>query len=473
MLNLFVRQRFAWHNKVYFNLLTRPLLSHLRQLADDEEAKLLLLSMYILLKDIAHHLNKTITLKGWVFNWRSSGSIYFLQFRDGTGRIQAVVSKKEAAPDVWDDCQKLTIESSIELTGRVYEEKRSPHGHEMAVSGLKIVALAEEYPIAKKEHGVDFLMDNRHLWLRAPRQAAILKVRDEIVWAIRSFFRQEGFVLTDSPILTPTACEGGTTLFATDYFGEPAYLSQSGQLYLEATVYSLGRTYDFGPTFRAEKSKTRRHLTEFWMMDAEAAFVEHDENMKIQEALVSYIVGDVLKNCSSELALLERDIKPLEKIKPPFYRITYDEVIKLLQKKSLAIKWGDDFGGDEETIISKEYDKPVFIEKYPAEMKAFYMQPDPDNSKLVLNNDCIAPEGYGEIIGGSQRIHDLKVLENKLKEFHIKREPLEWYIDLRRYGSIPHSGFGLGLERTVGWLCGLDHVRETIPFPRMINRLRP
>jgi asparaginyl-tRNA synthetase len=429
--------------------------------------------MYILLKDINHCLDKTVTLKGWVFNFRSSGSIYFLQFRDGTGRIQGVVSKKEVAAKVWGACQKLTIESSIELTGRVYEEKRSPYGYEMAVSDLKIMAVADEYPIAKKEHGVDFLMDNRHLWLRASRQAAILKVRDEIVWAIRSYFREQGFILTDSPILTPTACEGSTTLFSTDYFDEKAYLSQSGQLYLEATIYSLGRTYDFGPTFRAEKSKTRRHLTEFWMMDAEAAFVEHDENIKIQEGLVAYIVQEVLKNCSAELALLERDTKLLEKIKTPFYKITYDEAIKLLQKKGASIKWGDDFGGDEETIISKEYDKPIFIEKYPAAMKAFYMQPDPTNQKLVLNDDCIAPEGYGEIIGGSQRIHDLKVLENKLKEFHIKREPLEWYIDLRRYGSVPHSGFGIGLERTVAWLCGLEHVRETIPFPRMINRLRP
>jgi len=429
--------------------------------------------MYILLKDINHCLDKTVTLKGWVFNFRSSGSIYFLQFRDGTGRIQGVVSKKEVAAKVWGACQKLTIESSIELTGRVYEEKRSPYGYEMAVSDLKIMAVADEYPIAKKEHGVDFLMDNRNLWLRASRKAAILKVRDEIVWAIRSYFREQGFILTDSPILTPTACEGSTTLFSTDYFDEKAYLSQSGQLYLEATIYSLGRTYDFGPTFRAEKSKTRRHLTEFWMMDAEAAFVEHDENIKIQEGLVAYIVQEVLKNCSAELALLERDTKLLEKIKTPFYKITYDEAIKLLQKKGASIKWGDDFGGDEETIISKEYDKPIFIEKYPAAMKAFYMQPDPTNQKLVLNDDCIAPEGYGEIIGGSQRIHDLKVLENKLKEFHIKREPLEWYIDLRRYGSVPHSGFGIGLERTVAWLCGLEHVRETIPFPRMINRLRP
>ncbi len=429
--------------------------------------------MYILLKNIDQYLNKIVTLKGWVFNFRSSGSIYFLQFRDGTGRIQGIVSKKEVETEVWENCQKLTIESSVEMTGKVYEEQRSSYGYEMAVSDLKIISLAQEYPIAKKEHGVDFLMDQRHLWLRSPRQAAILKVRDQIIWAIRSFFRQEGFILTDSPILTPTACEGTTTLFSTDYFGEKAYLSQSGQLYLEAAIYSLGRVYDFGPTFRAEKSKTRRHLTEFWMMDAEAAFVEHEENMKIQEALVSYIVQNVLKNCAKELEVIERDLKPLQKVEPPFYRLTYKEAIELLQKNGVKVKWGDDFGGDEETIISKYYNKPVFIEKYPAELKAFYMQPDPSDSRLVLNNDCLAPEGYGEIIGGSQRIHDLKILEAKIKQFKLKREPLEWYLDLRRYGSVPHSGFGIGLERTVAWLCGLEHVRETIPFPRMINRLRP
>lgn len=429
--------------------------------------------MYILLRDINKHLNKEITLKGWVFNFRSSGSIYFLQFRDGTGQIQAIVSKKEVSDEVWQNCQKLTMESSLEISGKVYAEKRSPYGYEMQTKDLKIIHLAEEYPIAKKEHGVDFLMDNRHLWIRSPRQAAILKIRDEIVWAIRSFFRQEGFVLTDSPILTPTSCEGTTTLFETRYFDEKAYLSQSGQLYIEALIYSLGKVYDFGPTFRAEKSKTRRHLIEFWMIDAEAAFVEHEENMKIQEKLISYIVDWVLRRRKEELKLLARDTKPLEKIKPPFYRITYDETIKLLQKKGVKIKWGDDFGGDEETIVSKSFDKPVFIEKYPAGIKAFYMKPDPSNPKLVLNNDLIAPEGYGEIIGGSQRIDDLKTLEQKLKEFKLPRQPFEWYLDLRRYGSVPHSGFGLGLERTVAWLCGLKHIREAIPFPRMLNRLKP
>jgi len=429
--------------------------------------------MDIYLKDINKYLGNIVTLKGWVFNLRSSGSIYFLQFRDGTGEIQAVVSKKDIDEKIWQETKKLTIESSVEITGKVYQEKRSPSGYEMLVENLKIYQIAQEYPIGKKSHGVDFLMDYRHLWLRSQRQRAILKIRDEVVFAIRSFMRENNFVLTDSPILTPTSCEGTTTLFKTDYFGEKAYLSQSGQLYLEALIYSLGRVYDFGPTFRAEKSKTRRHLTEFWMMDAEAAFVEHQENMKIQENLVGYLVERVLKNRKKELEILKRDLEPLKKVKPPFYKITYDEAIELLKKKGVKIKWGDDFGGDEETILSKSFDQPVFIEKYPAHIKAFYMKPDLKNPKYVLNDDLLAPEGYGEIVGGSQRIDDLKTLEEKIKEFKLPKKEYEWYLDLRRYGSVPHSGFGLGLERTVAWLCGLSHIRETIPFPRLINRLRP
>ena len=429
--------------------------------------------MYILLKNLKKHLNKTVTLKGWISNFRSSGSIYFLQFRDGTGEIQAVVSKKEVNQNYWDNCEKLTLESSLEISGKVYLEKRSPSGIEISVKSLKIVQIAQEYPISKKAHGTDFLMDHRHLWVRSKRQSAILKIRDEIIWSIRSFFKKENFVLTDSPILTPTSCEGTSTLFATKYFNKKAYLSQSGQLYLEALIYSLGKVYDFGPTFRAEKSKTRRHLTEFWMMDAEAAFVEHKENIKIQEKLICYIVEQILKNCQRELETLERDTKLLKKIKSPFPIITYKQTIKKLQKKGVKIKWGDDFGGDEETIISKMFDKPVFIEKYPGKIKAFYMKPDAKNPSLVLNNDCLAPEGYGEIIGGSQRIDDLKILEEKIKEFKLPKKPLEWYVDLRRYGSVPHSGFGLGIERTVAWLCGLSHIRETIPFPRLINRINP
>ncbi len=429
--------------------------------------------MYILLKDIDKYLGKIVTLRGWVFNIRSSGSIYFLQFRDGTGEIQAVVLKNEVDKKVWQKTRELTLESSVEITGKAYQEKRSPSGYEMQVKELKIFQKAKEYPIGKKAHGTEFLMNHRHLWLRSSRQQAILRIRDEVIWSIREFMRKNNFVLTDSPILTPTVCEGTTTLFQTDYFGQKAYLSQSGQLYLEALIYSLGRVYDFGPTFRAEKSKTRRHLTEFWMMDAEAAFVEHEENMKIQEELICHIVNQIIRNRKKELEFLKRDLKLLKKIKLPFPKITYSEAIELLKKRGVKIKWGDDFGGDEETILSQNFEQPVFIEKYPADLKAFYMQPDPENSKLVLNNDLLAPEGYGEIIGGSQRIDDLKILEQKIKEFKLLKKEYEWYLDLRRYGSVPHSGFGLGLERTVAWLCGLDHVRETIPFPRLINRLRP
>jgi len=430
------------------------------------------LYMIILLKNINRYLNKEVTLKGWVFNLRSSGSIYFLQFRDGTGEIQAVVSKKEVDKESWSLTKKLTLESSLEITGKVYQEKRSPSGYEMQVKNLKVFQIAQEYPIGKKTHGIDFLMDHRHLWLRSARQQAILKIRNEIIWLIREFLRKNDFVLTDTPILTPTPCEQ-VALFETDYFGEKAHLAQSGQLYLEALIYSLGRVYDFGPTFRAEKSKTRRHLTEFWMIDAEAAFVEHQENMKIQEELVYYLVSQVLKNRKKELEFLKRDLTLLKKIKSPFPKITYDQAIELLKNKGLKIRWGDDFGGDEETILSKSFNKPVFIEKYPANLKAFYMKPDPENPKYVLNDDLLAPEGYGEIIGGSQRIDDLKTLEEKIQQFKLPKKEYEWYLDLRRYGSVPHSGFGLGLERTVAWLCGLNHIRETIPFPRLINRLRP
>jgi asparaginyl-tRNA synthetase len=428
---------------------------------------------YIFLKDIEKFLNQEVTLKGWIFNFRSSGSIYFLQFRDGTGQIQAIVSKKDVNEKVWQICENLKIESSVEISGKVYTEGRSPYGYEMFVKDLKIIQLADEYPIAKKEHGIDFLLDHRHLWIRSPRQAAILSIRNEIVWAIRTFMREEGFILTDAPIITPSSCEGTTTLFEIDYFGEKAYLSQSGQLYLEALIYSLNRVYDFGPVFRAEKSKTRRHLIEFWMMDAEAAFVEHEENIKLQEKLICFILDWVLKNKEKELKLLKRDLGPLKKIKSPFYRITYDEAIKILQKNNFKIKWGDDLGGDEETVISNSFDKPVFIEKYPSKIKAFYMKPDPSNLKIVLNDDLIASEGYGEIIGGSQRIDDLETLEKKLEEFKLPKEPFKWYLDLRRYGSIPHSGFGLGLERVVAWICGLSHVREAIPFPRLLNRFKP
>ncbi|MFA5106836.1 MAG: asparagine--tRNA ligase [Patescibacteria group bacterium] len=418
-------------------------------------------------------VGKTVVIRGWVNNFRSSGSIVFLQCRDGSGQIQAVVSKQSVSPEAWEISQKMALESSVCLVGTVREDKRSASGYELEVSDLSVYQLAEEYPIAKKEHGPEFLMDHRHLWLRSSRQTAILRIRDEVVWQLRKFFHEQGFVLTDSPVLTPTACEGTTTLFETKYFETKAYLAQSGQLYSEATAGALGRVYDFGPTFRAEKSKTRRHLMEFWMLDAEAAFVEFEENLKIQEEMLSAVVQNVLRERKAELALLERDTAILEKTKPPFPRLTYAEAVKRLHQAGVAMKAGDDFGGDEETLLSKQFEQPVFITHYPTKIKAFYMKPDPADPKQVLNDDLLAPEGYGEIIGGSQRIDDLKLLEQRLKEHKLPRKDFEWYLDLRRYGSFPHSGFGLGLERTVRWICGLDHIRETIPFPRLINRLRP
>jgi len=428
---------------------------------------------YILIAGIPRHLNKEVQLLAWVFNLRSSGKIYFLQLRDGSGRLQAVVSKNEVSDKIWQACQKLTIESSVKISGQVYEDKRSTYGYEMQVKDLEVIQIAEEYPIAKKEHGVDFLLDNRHLWLRSERQVAILKIRDEIIWLMREFFREKGYIMTDTPILTPTSCEGTTTLFSTDYFDEKAYLSQSGQLYLEALAMALGKVYDFGPTFRAEKSKTRRHMMEFWMLDAEAAFVQHEENLKLQEGLVSYLVNRLVRNKSKELGILGRDIESLKKIKTPFPRMHYSEAVTKLQKLGSDIKHGQDFGGDDETLLMKEYDQPVFITHFPTKIKAFYMQPDLDNPDYALCDDLLAPEGYGEIIGGSERIWDFQFLERRLKEFKLPRKDFEWYLDLRRYGSVPHAGFGIGLERTIAWLCGLKHVRETIPFPRLLNRLRP
>ena len=423
--------------------------------------------------EIPQHLDQEVTMKSWVFNFRSSGKIYFLQLRDGSDRIQAVVSKDNVSEEAWKVCEQLTMESSVEVMGKAQEDKRSPFGYEMQVKDIKLIQRAEEYPISKKEHGVDFLMDKRHLWVRSERQVAIMTVRDEIIWQMREFFRQEGFVLTDAPILTPTSCEGTTTLFETDYFGEKAYLSQSGQLYLEAMAMALGKVYDFGPTFRAEKSKTRRHMMEFWMLDAEAAFMQFEDNLKLQERLVHYVVTNVLKNKKKELGIIGRDTSILEKIKIPFPRLRYTEAIKQLQKLGSDIKEGEDLGGDDETMLMKEYDQPLFVTHYPAKMKAFYMQPDPEDPELALCADLLAPEGYGEIIGGSERIWELALLEKRLKEHKLPRKDFEWYLDLRRFGSVPHSGFGIGLERTVAWICGLDHVRETIPFPRLLNRLRP
>ncbi len=427
----------------------------------------------IRLSDKAAHVGAAVTIKGWVFNFRSSGKIFFLQIRDGSGRIQAVVSQDAVPAETWQACQDLTIESSVIVSGTIAEDKRSPYGYELQATAVELIQRAEEYPIGKKEHGVDFLLDHRHLWLRSARQEAILHIRDQIVWAMREFFRKEGFTLTDTPILTPTSCEGTTTLFATDYFEEKAYLSQSGQLYLEALAMALGKVYDFGPTFRAEKSKTRRHMMEFWMLDAEAAFVQHEENLQTQERLVTYVVQSVLDNCAEELHTLERDTTKLQQVSAPFVRLRYDEAVVKLQQLGSDITHGEDLGADDETRLMQEYDKPVFVTHYPTGIKAFYMQPDPDNPDTVLCADLLAPEGYGEIIGGSERIWDYDLLKARLKEHKLSEKDFGWYLDLRKYGSVPHAGFGIGLERTVGWICGLDHVRETIPFPRLLNRLRP
>lgn len=427
----------------------------------------------IYIKDAPPHVGAEVKIKGWAYNFRSSGSIYFLQVRDGSGRIQGIVSKKDVAPELWANLAKITMETSVIVGGKLRAEKRAPSGVELDVNSLEIVAVAAEYPIAKKEHGTDFLMDNRHLWIRSSRQEAILRVRNEIEKAWRDFFYDRGFTLTDSPVFTPSACEGTTDLFEVKYFDDVAYLTQSGQLYLEATAAALGRVYCFGPTFRSEKSKTRRHLTEFWMLEAEGAFVEFEENLKIQEDLVEFTVRRVLERRADDLKILERNLEPLAKITAPFPRLTYDEALAKLKELGSDIKWGDDLGGDDETILTKQYEKPIFVTRYPVEVKAFYMKPDPQNPKVVLNADLLAPEGYGEIIGGSQRIDDLRLLETRIHEHNLPKEAFEWYLDIRRFGSFPHSGFGIGLERTVAWICGLEHVRETIPFPRLLNRLKP
>lgn len=414
-----------------------------------------------------------VTVRGWAYNTRSSGSIVFLQLRDGSGTIQAVVSKDDVDDVSWQAAKSVTIESSVVVKGTVRDDARSPEGVELESSEVAVVQRADEYPIGKKEHGVDFLMDHRHLWLRSKRETAILLIRDTVVRAMRDVMHEMGFVLTDSPILTPTSAEGTSTLFKTDYFGRDAYLAQTGQLYIEATAAALGKVYDFGPTFRAEKSKTRRHLTEFWMLDAEAAFVEFDESLEVQENVIVTVIKQVLDERTGELAVLERDIDALRSIKAPFPRMTYSEAVLLLQKNGSSIVEGDDLGGDEETVISKQSDQPQFITRYPASIKAFYMKPDPKDPRYVLNADLIAPEGYGEIVGGSQRIDDAALLAEKIKEFGLDERDYGWYIDLRRFGSFPHSGFGIGLERLVTWICGLDHIRESIPFPRLINRINP
>ncbi|WP_088548396.1 asparagine--tRNA ligase [Paenibacillus aquistagni] len=425
------------------------------------------------IRDVNRHVGEEVRIGCWLHNKRSSGKIQFLQLRDGTGYIQGVVVKSEVSEEIWDNAKSLTQESSMYVTGIIREEPRSKSGFEMTVTNVEIIQITHDYPITPKEHGVDFLMDNRHLWLRAPKQRAILTVRGEIIRAVQNFFDENGFTLVDPPILTPTSAEGTTNLFHTKYFDEDAFLTQSGQLYMEAAAMALGKVYSFGPTFRAEKSKTRRHLIEFWMIEPEMAFVDHEESLRIQEQFVSHIVQSVVKNCRAELETLERDITKLEKIKAPFPRISYDDAIKFLKDNGHEIEWGEDFGAPHETAIAESYETPVFITNYPAGIKAFYMKPDPKRPEVVLCADMIAPEGYGEIIGGSQRIDDPELMEERFKEHNLSSETYKWYMDLRRYGTVPHSGFGLGLERTVAWICGVDHVRETIPFPRMLYRLYP
>jgi asparaginyl-tRNA synthetase len=428
-----------------------------------------------LIKDFKDHLGQEVTVAGWLYNKRGSGKIYFLQLRDGSGMTQGVLEASKVTPETLELAEKLTMESSLKVTGTVTAHPKNPDQYELQVSGLEIVQLAaHDYPISKKDHGPDFLLDHRHLWLRSPRQWAIQRIRDAIVRATMEYFHQNGFVKFDSPILTPNACEGTTELFEIDYFElGKAYLSQSGQLYLEAGIMSLGRAYDFGPVFRAEKSKTRRHLTEFWMMDAEAAFVEHDENIKIQEELVRYILTKVLSEHRQELTVLERNIEALEKANQPFLRKTHTEVVTELRSMGSDIGEMDDLGADDETMLTKKYDQPIFVEKYPAAVKAFYMKRDPANENLALCADLLAPEGYGEVIGGSQREDDYEKLLARVKEHNLPVDAFQWYLDLRQYGSVPHSGFGYGLERLVTWICGIEHVREAIPFSRNPYRLTP
>ena len=430
----------------------------------------------ITIEDAGKHVGSTVTIRGWLYNQRESGKLLFPIFRDGTGVIQGVVSLKEHA-EAFNALKGLPQESSVIVTGAIRAEARATGGFEMHVSNVEVVQRvsdSEPYPIQLKEHGVDFLLDRRHLWIRTPRQAAILRIRAEAELSARIYMDSQGYTLTDAPIFTPAACEGTSTLFEVNYIDDQkAYLTQSGQLYVEATAAALGKVYTFGPTFRAEKSKTRRHLTEFWMLEPEASFAHLEDMVQLGEGLVSAVVQSVVKNRTRELETIQRDISKLEKIVPPFPRVSYDDAIKVLQKAGNPAKWGDDFGGDEETILSKEFEKPVIIHRYPAAMKAFYMATDEQRPDLSLSFDMIAPEGYGEIIGGGERLANYDTLIKRLREHNLPEEAFQWYLDLRRYGSVPHAGFGLGLERTVAWICGTEHIREVIPFPRMLYRVYP
>lgn len=428
----------------------------------------------IYIKDLKNYVGQEVTLSGWLYNKRSSGKLRFLILRDGSGYLQCVVFKNNVSEEVFELSDKLSQESSFTVTGTVKDEQRGSGGVELDVKSIELISAAHDYPITPKEHGIEFLLDRRHLWLRSSRQVAIMKVRHRIIKAVRDFFDDRDFTLMDAPILTPSACEGTSTLFETEYFDlGKAYLTQSGQLYAEAGALALGKVYTFGPTFRAEKSKTRRHLTEFWMVEPEVAFNNLDDDMDLAEEFLEYIVQTVLKDCKEELKTLERDVTKLETVKRPLPRISYDEAVEILKKNGIDFEWGNDLGGTDETIISNQFDRPVMVHRYPSEVKAFYMKRDPENPKVALAVDVLAPEGYGEIIGGSQREDNLDLLLERIEKHNLRQEDFDWYLDLRRFGSVPHAGFGLGIERTVGWICGLEHVRETIPFPRMIYRNTP
>ena len=427
----------------------------------------------VYISDVADYGGKKVTIRGWLYNKRSSGKLWFILIRDGTGMIQSVVSKADVSDETFQACEEVTQESSLSVRGVIFADKRAPGGYELQVKAIQLHQVAKDYPITPKEHGTAFLMDNRHLWLRSSRQTAILKIRHEIIKACRDFYDDRGFTLVDTPIFTPNAVEGTSTLFETEYFGSKAYLAQSGQLYSEAAIAAFGKVYCFGPTFRAEKSKTRRHLTEFWMIEPEVAYADLDDTMRLAEDFISFIVQRVLENRQEELKKLERDTGPLEKVVSPFPRISYDEAVKVLHDKGIDFEYGNDFGGGDETILAEQFDRPVMVHRWPAEAKAFYMKRDPDDPSKALGVDVLAPEGYGEIIGGGQREDDYETLVQRIQEYDLPMEAFEWYLDLRKYGSMPHSGFGLGIERTVAWICKLPHIRETIPFPRMMYRLTP
>jgi asparaginyl-tRNA synthetase len=438
---------------------------------------------FVYIEELQNHVGESVTLKGWLYQKRSSGKIKFLVLRDGTGYLQCVAFVKDVTPELFQACDRVPLESSISIRGLVKQEQRAPGGYELALEELTILHEAGEYPIQPKEHGVDFLFDNRHLYLRSRMPQAVLRIRSEIVRACRDFFHDRGYVLIDSPILTPAACEGTSTLFETDYFGKPAYLAQSGQLYLEPACMAFGRVFCFGPTFRAEKSKTRRHITEFWMIEPEVAFMEFDELLVLAEQFVTSLVETVLERCEEPLKILERDTSKLEKVREPFPRLTYEQAADILTEPSSRKRMeaagaplferGNDFGGLDETLLTERFDRPVMVTHWPAEIKAFYMQPDDDDPGTSLGVDVLAPEGYGEIIGGSQRIHDHDLLLSRIREHNLPVEAFQWYLDIRKYGTVPHSGFGMGIERVVAWVCGIPHIRETIPYPRQIHRIYP